>query len=64
MPADPIAPLVLCSPELDEPLTQKLDPTHIMTGYKGLRPGVAVETFVDMKLWEQYLKTRPKPPAE
>lgn len=64
IPADPAAPLVLCAPEFDVPLTRKLDPTHIMTGYKGLRPGVPVETFVDMKLWEQYLKTRPRPPAE
>jgi uncharacterized protein (TIGR03663 family) len=64
VPQDPAAPLVLCSSDLDEPLTKKLDPTHIMTGYKGLRPGVPVETFVDMKLWEVYLKTRPRPPAE
>jgi uncharacterized protein (TIGR03663 family) len=64
VPPDPAAPLVLCSPELDEPLTKKLDATHIMTGFKGLRPGVPVESFVDMKLWERYLKTRPKPPPE
>jgi uncharacterized protein (TIGR03663 family) len=64
LPQDPIAPLVLFAPEMDEALTAKLDPTHIMTGFYGLRPGIPVGTFVDMKVWEKYLKARPKPEEE
>ncbi len=62
--ADPRIPVVIVSSSMDEPVTKKLDATHLMTGYFGLRPGAIYECFVRMDLWEQYLKTRPKPKEE
>jgi uncharacterized protein (TIGR03663 family) len=60
IPPDPVAPLVFVSPEFDEEMTKKLE-NHIMTGFIGLRPGVPFETFVQMPLWERYLKERKRP---
>lgn len=58
IPADPDAPLVFASPEFDEELSKRLDPTHLMTGFYGLRPNVLFETFVRMEVWEQFLKNK------
>lgn len=59
--ADPRVPVVLVSSSLDEPVTKRLDATHLMTGYFGLRPGAIYECFVRMDLWARYLKTRARP---
>ena len=56
VPADPAAPIVIASSELDEELTKKLGDNYIMAGFTGLRPGVIYETFVRMDLWEAYLQ--------
>ncbi len=61
IPEDPNAPVVIASPEYDEALTHKLDPTHLMTGYYGLRPGVMFEVWVKMDLWTEFIKRRSKP---
>jgi hypothetical protein len=53
--------VVLVSSSLDEPVTKRLDATHLMTGYFGLRPGAIYECFVRMDLWARYLKTRARP---
>jgi len=58
VPADLAAPVVLASPEFDEAVTARLKETHVMTGFFGLRAGVLYETFVELKLWEAYLKKR------
>lgn len=58
VPADLAAPVVLASPEFDEAVTAQLKETHVMTGFFGLRAGVLYETFVELKLWEKYLKQR------
>ncbi len=63
IPADADAAVVLTVQEFDEALTKKLDPTHIMTGFVGLRPGVFVETFVRMDLWELYIKEKKRKEA-
>ncbi|HLK60124.1 MAG TPA: flippase activity-associated protein Agl23 [Chthonomonadaceae bacterium] len=58
VPKDADAPVVLASPEFEEELTKRLDATHIMRGYRGLRPGVFLELWVRMDLWEAYLKAK------
>jgi predicted membrane-bound mannosyltransferase len=61
VPDDSMAPVVIASPEFDEALTKKLDPTHLMTGYFGLRPGVMFEVWVKMDLWTEFINRRSKP---
>jgi uncharacterized protein (TIGR03663 family) len=56
LPTDPAAPLVLCSPEFDAPLTAELEATHLMTGYYGIRPGVLAMLWVRMDVWEAHLR--------
>jgi predicted membrane-bound mannosyltransferase len=56
LPEEPAAPLVLASPEYDIALTEKLDATHLMTGYYEIRPRVLAELWVAMDLWEAHLK--------
>jgi uncharacterized protein (TIGR03663 family) len=62
--SDPAAPLILASPEFEEELTKKLDKTHIMTKFFGIRPGVLAQAWVRTDVWEQYLKNRPRPKDE
>ena len=68
VPSSPDAPIVLASPEFDAELTRKLDSTHLMTGYFGIRPGVFLEVWVRMDLWKSYLDKRkaekPEQPGE
>jgi uncharacterized protein (TIGR03663 family) len=56
MPSDPVAPLVIASPDYDEELARKLDATHLMTGYYALRPNVLAELWVSMPAWEAHLR--------
>lgn len=56
MPDDPDAPLIFAEPSYDEALTAKLDPTHIMNGYIGLRPRVVAMVWVKMDLWTRYVE--------
>ncbi|MFV1966891.1 MAG: flippase activity-associated protein Agl23 [Pirellulaceae bacterium] len=56
MPADPAASLVLSSPQLDEQLTEKLNATHLMTGYYGVRPNVLAMLWVRVDVWEAHLR--------
>jgi hypothetical protein len=56
LPADVTAPVVVCSPQYDEELTQRLGDTHIMTGYFQLRPQVLAQLWVRLELWEQHLR--------
>jgi uncharacterized protein (TIGR03663 family) len=57
MPEDIAAPLVIGSADLDEALTKKLNATHLMTGFYGLRPTVMLQLWVEMGVWEAYVKT-------
>jgi len=61
LPSDLNAPLIFASPAYDEQLTAKLDPTHLMNGYIGLRRGVFAEVWVAMDLWTRYVESRPRP---
>jgi len=56
MPDDPAAPLVICSPGFDRALTERLDATHLMTGYYGVRPNVLAMLWVRMDVWEAHLR--------
>ena len=62
--SDPNAALILASPEFEDELTKKLDKTHIMTKFFGIRPGVVAQAWVRNDVWERYLKNRPKPKDE
>ena len=50
------SPFVISSPQFDEALTKKLDETHLMTGFYGLRPGVLAQLWVRMDVWETHLR--------
>ena len=56
IPDNPGAPIVISSPQLDAALTEKLDETHLMTGYYGVRPNVLAQLWVRMDLWEANLR--------
>ena len=58
MPDDPSAPVVICSPQLDAAVTEKLDDTHLMTGYYGVRPNVLALVWVRMDVWEAHLRRK------
>jgi uncharacterized protein (TIGR03663 family) len=60
LPADPYAPLVLCSARLDAKLDDKSDRHWIMTGYYELRPNVFLELYVERGLWEHFVATLPR----
>lgn len=62
LPADPFAPLVLCSAKLDAKLDDKSDKRWIMTGYYELRPNVFLELYVERSLWEKFVATLPRDP--
>jgi predicted membrane-bound mannosyltransferase len=56
MPDDPAAPIVIASAQLDRELTERLEATHLMTGYYDVRPGVLAQLWVRMDLWEAHLR--------
>jgi uncharacterized protein (TIGR03663 family) len=62
--SDPIAPVILASPEFDEELTKKLGDAYIQPRYYGIRSGVFLEVWVQFDLWKRYIETRPKPKEE
>ena len=61
LPANAKGPVIIAAPAFDEELTKRLDPTHLMTGYYGLRPSALMMLWVSLDLWEPYLKSRPRP---
>ncbi len=56
VPDEPAAPIVIASPEHDAALTEKLDATHLMTGFYEIRPGVLAMLWVRMDVWEAHLR--------
>jgi uncharacterized protein (TIGR03663 family) len=60
LPADPLAPIVLCSAKLDAKLDDKSNKAYIMTGYYELRPNVFLELYVERGLWEKFVATLPR----
>jgi uncharacterized protein (TIGR03663 family) len=58
MPEDLNVPVITASYSLDDTLSKRLNNTHVMTGYYGLRPGVFYEVWVRMDIWKDYLATR------
>ena len=54
---DPVVEaIVIASPQFDGALTERLDATHLMTGYYGLRPNVLAQLWVRMDVWEAHLR--------
>lgn len=60
LPADPFAPIILCSAKLDAKLDDQSDKRYIMTGYYELRPNVFLELYVERGLWEKFVATLPR----
>ncbi len=60
LPADPFAPIVICSAKLDAKLDDKSNKRWIMTGYFELRPNVFLELYVERGLWEKFVATLPR----
>ncbi len=56
IPEGDCGPIVVSSAPLDEALTAKLDATHLMTGFYGLRPNVLAQLWVRLDLWEAHLR--------
>ena len=57
LPADPYAPVVIVSSQMQAALDDKK--THVMAGYFQLRPKVFLELYVDLNLWRDYLAKNP-----
>ena len=55
IPDDPAAPLVISLPKFDAELAGRLDATHLMTGFYGVRPAVLAQLWVRMDIWEAHL---------
>jgi uncharacterized protein (TIGR03663 family) len=62
LPADPFAPLILCSAKLDAKLDDKSEKRWIMTGYYELRPNIFLELYVERGLWEKFVTTLSRDP--
>jgi uncharacterized protein (TIGR03663 family) len=59
-------PIILSSAEFDEKLTERLNASHFMIGFHGLRSGVLVQMWVKNELWEPFVmsQTKNREPAE
>lgn len=60
LPADPYAPIVLCSAKLGARLDDKSNKAYLMTGLFELRPNVFLELYVEFGLWEKFVATLPR----
>lgn len=60
LPADPYAPIILCSSKLGAGLDDKSEKAYIMTGLFELRPNVFLELYVERGLWEKFVATLPR----
>lgn len=60
LPADPYAPIILCSAKLGALLDDKSNKAYIMTGLFELRPHVFLELYVERGLWEKFVATLPR----
>jgi uncharacterized protein (TIGR03663 family) len=57
VPADPFAPVMIVSAQFHAALDEK--GTHVMAGFYQLRPGVFLELYVELGLWQAYLARNP-----
>ncbi len=60
LPANPYAPIVIVSSNLDARLDEKSDRKWVMTGLSELRPGNFLELYVELELWKKYVETLPR----
>jgi uncharacterized protein (TIGR03663 family) len=60
IPAQPLAPIMIVSTELQAGFDDRPQRTHLMAGYFELRPNLFFELYVRVDLWAQYIKTLPK----
>ncbi|OHB77116.1 MAG: hypothetical protein A2W31_14240 [Planctomycetes bacterium RBG_16_64_10] len=56
VPEGAAVPIVISGPQFDVALTAKLEATHLMTGYYGIRPNVLAQLWVRMDVWEAHLR--------
>lgn len=59
LPGDPYAPIMIVSSKFDAELDEKR--THLMVGYFQIRPSVFLELYVELGLWNAWLKAYPPP---
>jgi predicted membrane-bound mannosyltransferase len=64
LPADPFAPIIIVSSDLDARLDDKSDRKWIMAGMTELRPTKFLELYVELELWKKYVEALPPPPEE
>ncbi|HEV8544472.1 MAG TPA: flippase activity-associated protein Agl23 [Verrucomicrobiae bacterium] len=62
IPADPFAPIVIASSQLDARLDEKSGRKWIMAGVSELRPGKFFELYVELQLWTNYVESLPSQP--
>jgi predicted membrane-bound mannosyltransferase len=60
LPADPYAPMIIVSAQLDARLDEKSDKKWIMVGLTELRPQKFLELYVEAELWKKYIATLPR----
>ncbi|HTG43480.1 MAG TPA: hypothetical protein VK633_03000, partial [Verrucomicrobiae bacterium] len=60
IPADPWAPIIIVSSQLDARFDDKAGRKWLMTGISELRPGVFLELYVELELWKKYVATLPR----
>jgi uncharacterized protein (TIGR03663 family) len=60
MPADPYAPVIIVSTNLNALLDEKSNKEYLMVGLFELRPRVFLELYVEFELWKRYVETLPK----
>jgi predicted membrane-bound mannosyltransferase len=56
IPEPPAAPVVIASPTFDAALSEKLDASHLMTGFYEVRHQVLGQIWVRMDVWEAHLR--------
>jgi predicted membrane-bound mannosyltransferase len=64
LPADPFAPIIIVSSDLDARLDDKSDRKWIMAGMTELRPTKFLELYVELELWKKYVEALQPPPEE
>jgi len=56
LPTDPIAPIIIASPDMAEALTEQLGDEYFST-LAGLRPGFFLQIFIRQDLWDNYIES-------
>lgn len=64
IPEDPYSPIVIVSAKLDARLDEKSDGAYVMTGMYEMHPGSFLELYIERRLWEKFVESRPLSPDD